>query len=187
MKPSTSKHFKALLCSNSAICLAAANDSRAGSGTFKMWLLTFHLRIYCCVGECYGVSHCTVGSCIVSDYIKSINTPAPFLRRMVPCNWLFQWLWFRRATQELLCLHQYGNDVRGVSVSQCCINPSKDKCYYESVWIEAAYLFLSVLIFFFFSSLQAVKLSHWALLRDSIYYTFSITALIVVRGYTCKY
>ncbi|KAK5866596.1 hypothetical protein PBY51_020775 [Eleginops maclovinus] len=26
---------------------------------------------------------------------------------------------------------------------------------------------------------QAVKLSHWALLRDSIYYTFSITALIV--------
>ncbi|MEQ2268051.1 hypothetical protein XENORESO_015058 [Xenotaenia resolanae] len=27
--------------------------------------------------------------------------------------------------------------------------------------------------------LQAVKLSHWALLRDSIYYTFSIIALIV--------
>lgn len=31
--------------------------------------------------------------------------------------------------------------------------------------------------------LQAVKLSHWALLRDSIYYTFSITALIAVRGH----
>uniref|UniRef100_A0A3B4TKP3 Solute carrier family 24 member 3 n=1 Tax=Seriola dumerili TaxID=41447 RepID=A0A3B4TKP3_SERDU len=30
---------------------------------------------------------------------------------------------------------------------------------------------------------QAVKLSHWALLRDSIYYTFSITALIAVRAY----
>uniref|UniRef100_A0A8C6STI3 Sodium/calcium exchanger membrane region domain-containing protein n=1 Tax=Neogobius melanostomus TaxID=47308 RepID=A0A8C6STI3_9GOBI len=28
---------------------------------------------------------------------------------------------------------------------------------------------------------QAVKLSHWALLRDSIYYTFSIVALIAVR------
>uniref|UniRef100_A0A3Q1H1P8 Sodium/calcium exchanger membrane region domain-containing protein n=1 Tax=Anabas testudineus TaxID=64144 RepID=A0A3Q1H1P8_ANATE len=31
---------------------------------------------------------------------------------------------------------------------------------------------------------QAVKLSHWALLRDSVYYTFSITALIAVRTYT---
>uniref|UniRef100_A0A3Q3EWK7 Solute carrier family 24 member 3 n=1 Tax=Labrus bergylta TaxID=56723 RepID=A0A3Q3EWK7_9LABR len=30
---------------------------------------------------------------------------------------------------------------------------------------------------------QAVKLSHWALLRDSIYYTFSIIALIAVRDY----
>uniref|UniRef100_A0A8D3ADQ6 Solute carrier family 24 member 3 n=1 Tax=Scophthalmus maximus TaxID=52904 RepID=A0A8D3ADQ6_SCOMX len=29
---------------------------------------------------------------------------------------------------------------------------------------------------------QAVKLSHWALLRDSIFYTFSITALIAVRA-----
>uniref|UniRef100_A0A3Q3IP59 Sodium/calcium exchanger membrane region domain-containing protein n=1 Tax=Monopterus albus TaxID=43700 RepID=A0A3Q3IP59_MONAL len=29
---------------------------------------------------------------------------------------------------------------------------------------------------------QAVKLSHWALLRDSIYYTFSVTALIAVRA-----
>lgn len=28
--------------------------------------------------------------------------------------------------------------------------------------------------------LQAVKLSRWAVLRDSIYYTFSVTALIVV-------
>lgn len=40
---------------------------------------------------------------------------------------------------------------------------------------------LSYLFFFFLS--QAVKLSHWALLRDSIYYTFSIVALIVVSGY----
>uniref|UniRef100_A0A3Q3LAH4 Solute carrier family 24 member 3 n=1 Tax=Mastacembelus armatus TaxID=205130 RepID=A0A3Q3LAH4_9TELE len=34
---------------------------------------------------------------------------------------------------------------------------------------------------------QAVKLSHWALLRDSIYYTFSIAALIVVRYNRCTH
>uniref|UniRef100_A0A3P9C532 Solute carrier family 24 member 3 n=2 Tax=Haplochromini TaxID=319058 RepID=A0A3P9C532_9CICH len=34
---------------------------------------------------------------------------------------------------------------------------------------------------------QAVKLSHWALLRDSIYYTFSVTALIAVRAYTAEW
>uniref|UniRef100_A0A7N8YCD9 Solute carrier family 24 member 3 n=1 Tax=Mastacembelus armatus TaxID=205130 RepID=A0A7N8YCD9_9TELE len=34
---------------------------------------------------------------------------------------------------------------------------------------------------------QAVKLSHWALLRDSIYYTFSIAALIVVRYNRCTW
>lgn len=33
---STSKHVKALFCSNVALCLAAANDSTAGSGSFKM-------------------------------------------------------------------------------------------------------------------------------------------------------
>lgn len=44
---------------------------------------------------------------------------------------------------------------------------------------------ICVCVFF----LQAVKLSHWALLRDSIYYTFAITALIVVRGHgvTCTH
>lgn len=36
-------------------------------------------------------------------------------------------------------------------------------------------------------SLQAVKLSHWALLRDSTYYTFSVTALIVVRGHGLRH
>ncbi len=49
-------------------------------------------------------------------------------------------------------------------------------------------IFVSMLICFLFS-LQAVKLSHWALLRDSIYYTFAITALIVVRDFrlACDY
>lgn len=137
-----------------------------------------------CVGECSSVSHCVVGSCVVSDYIKSINTRALFLRRTVPRNWLFQWLRFRRSTQELLCLHQYGNDARGVSVTQRCISVTirvyelKLRAYF----CERAYLCVLV-------SLQAVKLSHWALLRDSIYYTFSVTALIVVRGHRvlCKY
>uniref|UniRef100_A0A3Q4HEP1 Solute carrier family 24 member 3 n=1 Tax=Neolamprologus brichardi TaxID=32507 RepID=A0A3Q4HEP1_NEOBR len=31
------------------------------------------------------------------------------------------------------------------------------------------------------------SLSHWALLRDSIYYTFSVTALIAVRAYTAEW
>lgn len=75
-----------------------------------------------CVGECSSVSHCIVGSCVVSYYIKSINTQAPFLRTTVPRNWLFQRLQYRRSTQELQCLSKYGNDARGVSVSQRCIS-----------------------------------------------------------------
>lgn len=41
------------------------------------------------------------------------------------------------------------------------------------------------------SSMQAVRLSCWTLMRDSVYYTISVTALIVVSstlsGFSCSY
>lgn len=65
------------------------------------------------------------------------------------------------------CAHEYGNDAEGTPPYRA----------HESE--PCAHLHMYVCVFF----LQAVKLSHWALLRDSIYYTFAITALIAVRGH----
>lgn len=140
-----------------------------------------YIQCECCVGGCYSISHCIVGSRVASDYIKSINTWEPFLRRMLPCNWLFQW-----GQLESSCVYLSMLMMSEAFLYHSAASTPAGLCYCKSVWIEAANLvFVSVLICgFFLSPLQAVKLSHWGLLRDSIYYTFSIIALIAVRDRT---
>lgn len=121
-----------------------------------MWFLTFHL---CSVSTVWdSVSHCFVGSCFVSDHINLLNTPAPFLFLYV--GWyLAVGLFSACGSRGLLSLSFYIIMVMKSETWTVCVS-----C-------------------FFFLPLQAVKLSYWALLRDSIYYTFSVTALIAVRAY----
>lgn len=129
-----------------------------------------------CVGECSRVSQCVAGLRAASSfYIKSINasTFPTQEQHLTVSSSSGRDLW----GQDKSSLDEYDND----SPSLLCI-AALHKCMYWGCMLIC--VCVCVLVF-----LQAVKLSHWALLRDSIYYTFSITALIVVRGHRpmCKH